>query len=190
MASRPKRWAAVAAVIGVVAMAATAWVGYGRFRPETSAASVRVVTFNRHVAPIVFQNCAGCHRPGEAAPFSLLSYQDVRKHATQIAEVTRSRQMPPWQPDAADPACGPFENERRLTDDQITLINRWAAEGQVEGDPSDLPAAPPPAGGRPRRPGDGSSARRTSSPACRRRTRCRPTAPQGRTFTGTSSSRS
>jgi tetratricopeptide (TPR) repeat protein/mono/diheme cytochrome c family protein len=147
MASGAKRWAALAAVIGVVALGATAWVGYARFRPGSSAASVRTVTFDRHIAPIVFQNCSGCHRPGEAAPFSLLSYQDVRKHATQIAEVTRSRQMPPWQPDPADPACGPFANERRLTDDQITLINRWAAEGQVEGDASDLPPAPPAAGG-------------------------------------------
>ena len=53
------------------------------------------VTFNRDVAPIMFRSCATCHRPGEAAPFSLLSYSDAKKHARQIVEVTRSRAMPP-----------------------------------------------------------------------------------------------
>jgi tetratricopeptide (TPR) repeat protein len=97
------------------------------------------VTFNKDIAPIVFQNCSPCHRPGEIGPFSLLSYQDVRKHARQIGIVTRSRYMPPWPP--AD-RPGSFENERRLTPQQIDLIAAWLKEGTPEGSPGDPPARP------------------------------------------------
>src|SRR3954466_2457199 len=69
------------------------------------------VTFNRDVAPIIFQNCSTCHRPGEAGPFPLLSYQDVKSHARQIVDVTRTRFMPPWLPAAGGYK---FEQERRL----------------------------------------------------------------------------
>src|SRR5438876_161292 len=57
------------------------------------------IAFCKDIAPVVFSHCAPCHRPGEAAPFSLLTYADVRKHARQIVEVTRSRYMPPWLPE-------------------------------------------------------------------------------------------
>src|SRR5690242_12153159 len=60
------------------------------------------VTFTEHVAPIIFRNCTSCHRPGESAPFALMSYADVRPRGRQIAAVTRSRQMPPWKADAGD----------------------------------------------------------------------------------------
>jgi tetratricopeptide (TPR) repeat protein len=96
-------------------------------------------TFNRDVAPIVFRECAPCHRPGEAAPFSLLEYREVKAHAAQIAAVTRSRFMPPWKPEAGK---GDFAGVRRLTDEQIRLIARWAENGTPEGDPRDLPPAP------------------------------------------------
>src|SRR4051794_34587221 len=56
------------------------------------------VTFNKHIAPVIFQYCSPCHRPGEAAPFSLLNYADAHKHASQIAAVTERRYMPPWLP--------------------------------------------------------------------------------------------
>src|SRR5262245_13569367 len=55
------------------------------------------ITFNKHIAPLVFERCAGCHRPGEVAPFSLLSYGDVKKRSEQIAKVTADRFMPPWK---------------------------------------------------------------------------------------------
>lgn len=97
------------------------------------------VTFNRDVAPIVFQNCAPCHRPGEAAPFSLLTYADVVKRATKIAAVTRERHMPPWLPDRGE---FPLVGERRLTDQQIDLISRWVKDRTPEGNPGDLPRAP------------------------------------------------
>jgi hypothetical protein len=95
-------------------------------------------TFNKDIAPILNENCATCHRPGQVAPFSLLSYQDAAKRAKLIASVTASRYMPPWK---AEP--GPhFLNERRLTDEQITLIRDWADQGAAEGDASDK--RPPP----------------------------------------------
>jgi hypothetical protein len=72
------------------------------------------VTFSKHIAPILFQYCAPCHRPGEAAPFSLLSYDDARKHARQMVIVTERRFMPPWPP---EPGHGDFLGARRLTVD-------------------------------------------------------------------------
>lgn len=97
------------------------------------------VTFNKHIAPLMFHYCSPCHRPGEAAPFSLLTYADVRKHASQIVTVTERRYMPPWPPEAG---YGDFAGVRRLTADQLRLIAEWVKQGSVEGDAADLPAAP------------------------------------------------
>jgi tetratricopeptide (TPR) repeat protein len=97
------------------------------------------VTFNKDVAPIVFTNCAPCHRPGEAAPFTLLSYADAVKHADGMAEETRKRHMPPWLPERGE---FPILGERRLTDDQIATIQRWVDGGKLEGDPADRPTPP------------------------------------------------
>jgi Flp pilus assembly protein TadD len=101
-----------------------------------SAASV---TFSKDVAPILFRYCAPCHRPGEIAPFSLLSYQDAQKRAAQIAIVTGKRYMPPWPP---EPGYGDFAGSQRLTDAQIDVLARWAKSGTAEGNPADLPPAP------------------------------------------------
>ena len=79
-------------------------------------------TFSKDIAPLVATHCAPCHRPGEGAPFSLLTYDEVKKHAGQIVTVTKSRFMPPWLP---EPGYGSFEGERRLSDRQIELIRRW-----------------------------------------------------------------
>ena len=97
------------------------------------------VTFNKHIAPLIFHYCSPCHRPGEAAPFSLLTYADVRKHASQIVTVTERRYMPPWPPEAG---YGDFAGERRLTADQLRLIAEWVKQGSVEGDVADLPVMP------------------------------------------------
>jgi hypothetical protein len=96
-------------------------------------------SFNRDIAPIVFEHCASCHRPGEVAPFSLLNYSDVKKRTRQIAQVTSSRFMPPWK---GVEGHGQFVGERRLSPEQIELIGRWLMQGAVEGDPRDLPPAP------------------------------------------------
>src|SRR5262245_1671761 len=68
-------------------------------------------TFDKDVAPIVFANCAPCHRPGQVAPFSLLTYADVVKHADNVVRETSKRHMPPWLPDPGD---FPIVGERRL----------------------------------------------------------------------------
>ena len=97
------------------------------------------LTFNKDIAPIVFSQCALCHHEGEVAPFPLMGYADVQKHAKQIARVTKSRFMPPWK---AEPGFGDFHGVRRLTDDQIKLISQWVEEGAVEGVTADLPTVP------------------------------------------------
>lgn len=103
--------------------------------PETSTAP----TFNKDIAPIVFNNCAVCHRPGGSGPFSLLSYSDVKRHAKQIATVTQSRYMPPWLP---APGYGDFIGARKLTDEQIGILKKWYEDGAPEGAASDLPPIP------------------------------------------------
>jgi mono/diheme cytochrome c family protein len=88
------------------------------------------VTYNRDIAPILYAHCISCHRPGEAGPFSLLTYEDARKHARQIAAVTRSRYMPPWLPEHG---YGDFAGEQRLTNAQIKTIGDWVAAGTPQG---------------------------------------------------------
>ena len=97
------------------------------------------VTFSEHIAPIVFENCVPCHRPEGSGPFPFTNYEEVNDHAGQIAEVTASRFMPPWQP---TPGYGHFVGERLLTDAQIDLISRWVASDTPEGDPQHLPPLP------------------------------------------------
>src|SRR6516164_2041949 len=97
------------------------------------------VSFNKQIAPLVYQYCSSCHRLGEAAPFPLLTYEDVRKRASQIVAVTQSRYMPPWLP---VPGYGEFAGERRLTDAQLQVLLEWLERGCPEGNPADLPPAP------------------------------------------------
>jgi mono/diheme cytochrome c family protein len=99
-------------------------------------------TFTRDVAAIVFANCSTCHRPGESAPFGLLTYRDVRARGRLIAEAVRRRHMPPWKPVYGAEGGGPFAGERRLTDAQISTIERWVDLGMPEGDPAALPKVP------------------------------------------------
>src|ERR1700683_5001674 len=96
-------------------------------------------TFNTDIAPILYANCATCHRPGEVAPFPLLTYQDAAKRAAWIAGAVSGRFMPPWK---AEPGYGDFAGERRLTDAQITLIKDWAKAGAPEGDAAAKPEPP------------------------------------------------
>src|SRR5471030_1930606 len=96
-------------------------------------------TYNKDIAPILYKNCAGCHRPGEVAPFSLLTYADTAKRAALIATVTKARVMPPWK---AEPGHGEFQDARRLTDEQIVLLQQWAGNGAPEGDAADRPTPP------------------------------------------------
>jgi mono/diheme cytochrome c family protein len=101
--------------------------------------SAKNVTFNKDIAPIFFKSCAECHRPGESAPFSVLSYKDVRPWAKSIREKVANREMPPWH---ADPHTGEWANDRRLKQQEIDAITAWIDSGAKEGDARDLPATP------------------------------------------------
>jgi hypothetical protein len=96
-------------------------------------------TYNKDIAPILYSQCALCHRPGEVAPFSLLTYRDAAKRAALIAAVTTKGFMPPWKPEAG---FGSFQHERRLTSEQISLLDEWAKAGAPEGNAADKPPAP------------------------------------------------
>ena len=102
-------------------------------------AATTAPTFYRNIAPIIYQNCSTCHRPDESGPFSLLTFDDVKKHASQIAAVTKSHFMPPWLPEAG---YGEFDEERRLSNAQIQLIQTWVKAGAPAGNPAD--GSPPP----------------------------------------------
>ncbi len=97
------------------------------------------LTFAKDIAPIVFQNCSDCHRPGEVAPFPLLNYEDVRKKAKTIVKVVDKRFMPPWKAEAGLQA---YHDERRLSGDQIGMIKQWVEEGMKEGEAAQLPPLP------------------------------------------------
>jgi mono/diheme cytochrome c family protein len=104
-----------------------------------SFASAAAPTFNKDVAPIVFNHCTSCHRPGEIGPFPLVNFNDVKKRARQIEDVTEDKLMPPWK---ATEDYGHFVGERRLSKAQIDTIKAWVAGGMAEGDAKDLPAMP------------------------------------------------
>src|SRR5215471_25831 len=99
----------------------------------------RRVTFTKDVAPIFYSNCVQCHKPGDIAPMSLLSYKDSRPWARSIREMVASRQMPPWH---ADPRYGRFANDKQLSLREIDTVVAWVDQGAAEGDPKDLPPVP------------------------------------------------
>jgi hypothetical protein len=103
------------------------------------AAADTTPTFNKDVAPILYQNCASCHRPGEIAPMPLLTYAQTRPWAASIREKVSSGQMPPWH--SVEPH-GTFSNDRRLSEADKQTLLRWVANGAPQGNPRDLPALP------------------------------------------------
>src|SRR5712671_778251 len=115
------------AVVGVIAA------------PQAPGSAAVVPTFSHDVAPILYNKCVSCHRPGEVAPMSLITYQDARPWARSIREKVAARIMPPW---FADPAYGHFRNDRSLTQKEIDTIEKWANAGARQGNPADLPPLP------------------------------------------------
>ena len=99
------------------------------------------VTFTKDVAPIIFNKCANCHRPGEVAPMPLTSYAEVRPWSKAIREEVVERKMPPW---FADPntSTAHFSNDRRLSEHEIKTITTWVDAGVPKGDDNDLPKMP------------------------------------------------
>jgi len=125
-------------VIWLKRMSVILWLVAEPVTGQTTSPPIPTPTFHEHVAPILYTHCAPCHRPGQSAPFSLLGFADAKKHATDLADVTRRRYMPPWLPESH----GEFEGERRLTEPQIAVFQQWAAGGAPEGDPAKAPPAP------------------------------------------------
>jgi hypothetical protein len=117
--------------IGAVAIGIFCAFTYSR------AGDLPSVTFTKDVAPVLQKNCQGCHRPGEAAPFSLLGYEQARPWAKAMKEAVRLRKMPPW---FADPHYGAFSNDRSLSQKEIETITAWVDAGAPQGDPKDMPA--------------------------------------------------
>ncbi len=107
--------------------------------PQQTASAPAAPTFSADVAPIMYAKCVTCHRPGEVAPMSLITYRDVRPWASSIREKVTSRVMPPWH---ADRQYGAFRNEQSLTQSEIDTIVTWANAGAPEGNPSRMPALP------------------------------------------------
>ncbi len=99
---------------------------------DSQRAAADAPTFSRDVAPIFYNRCVSCHRPGELAPMSLITYSDVRPWASAIREKVTTRVMPPWH---ADPQYGSFRNDLSLTQREIDTIAAWAGAGAREGNP-------------------------------------------------------
>lgn len=99
-----------------------------------AAAPVPEPTFYKDVLPILQSNCQGCHRPGEAAPMSLMTYEAARPYAKSIRAAVLTKQMPPW---FADPHFGKFSNDRTLSDADVKTLVAWVDSGAKAGSPND-----------------------------------------------------
>src|SRR4029453_17041626 len=118
-----------------VACFALVILALGAARPRAATSP----TFTKDVAPILYSSCVSCHRAGEVAPMSLLSYEDVRPWAKSIRLKVANREMPPW---GADPRFGTFKDDRSLTPEQIDTIAKWVDAGAPKGRGAALPPAP------------------------------------------------
>lgn len=115
-------------ITGTIAFAACATAALAADAP---------VTFHKDVLPVLQANCQSCHRPGEVAPMSLLTYSDARPYARAIKNAVATGKMPPW---FADPNVGHFKNAKILSPEAIRVLTAWAEDGAIEGDPKDAPA--------------------------------------------------
>jgi len=124
-------------IVATAALGLFALIASVQTDAQTKAAAVP--TFAKDVAPIFYKSCTNCHRPGEIAPMSLLTYKDARPWAKSIATQVSKGAMPPWH---ADPAHGDFLNDRRLSEAEKSTVIAWATAGAPEGNPGDLPTPP------------------------------------------------
>jgi hypothetical protein len=104
-----------------------------------SASAATAPTFTKDVAPILYNRCLECHRPGEAGPMAFRTYQETRPWAKAIKQAVMTHNMPPWY---ADPTIDHFKNDRHLTDQEVATITQWVDAGAPEGKKSDLPKLP------------------------------------------------
>ena len=112
------------------------WLCSVGFATSLFAANSPAPTYTRNVAPIIQKDCQVCHRPGEAGPFSMLTYEQTRPWAAAIKEAVKLKKMPPW---FADPAYGKFSNSTALSPAEIDTIVAWVNAGAPKGDPKDMP---------------------------------------------------
>ncbi|HEY1040519.1 MAG TPA: hypothetical protein VGF30_13990 [Bacteroidia bacterium] len=98
-----------------------------------------LVTYSEHIAPILYKNCTNCHRPGEAGPFNLITYNDAKLAANKIKFAVETKYMPPWP---ADPAYSHFIGEKTLTQGEIDLVKKWVTQGKLQGDSTKAPPVP------------------------------------------------
>ena len=143
-AAAPSKLASVAIFIcGVILGGITlASLQSGIARASVTPAAIQVTidpTWSHDVVPILYKNCASCHHPGGAGPFSLLTYADAKRWGAQAVKVTQSRYMPPWLP---EPGYGEFADNRRLPDRDLATLRKWFNAGMPEGNASDAPKAP------------------------------------------------
>jgi len=129
----------ICATSSLIFIVATLYASGPGAAKSANAQNSALTTFTRDIAPIVFRSCAPCHHPGEAAPFSLVTYGDAKSHARQIADVTRKRLMPPWLP-SADGLL--FAEDVHLSEQDIAQFQKWLDDGLREGDLADLPPVP------------------------------------------------
>src|SRR5580698_7745850 len=115
------------------------WIIIAALFPATVFAQTSKPTFGKDIAPIFYARCAMCHRPGEVAPMSLMSYTDARPWARAIKVQVATRTMPPWH---AEGEAGKWRNDRRLSQAEIDKIVAWVDAGAPRGDDSDMPVAP------------------------------------------------
>ncbi len=129
----------------------TAWISYLSLEDTPLSAALlsersihlttkgKKIVFTKDIAPLIFKNCTPCHREGQVAPFTLITYENVRKHSKEIVQLTTNRQMPPWK---AKHGYGNFIGERRLSNEQIKMIAEWVKSGMEPGEEKDMPPIP------------------------------------------------
>ena len=130
---KPRALRTPTATFALLAALATALVA------TSPAAAADEPTYTRDIAPIFFKNCVQCHRTGEVAPMSLMTYREARPWARSIARAVENRDMPPWSGESDKHV---WSNDLSLTDNEIATIVDWAKSGAPQGDPADLPEAP------------------------------------------------
>ena len=128
----------VAALFGSLSLVAFSGCGDGNPGGAPDTSEPRRLTFNQDIAPLVFEQCTPCHRPGQQTPLPLLNYEDVRRRSGQLLVSLLRRTMPPWLP---DPASNAFLNAKLLPPDQIAMFQQWVDDGEPEGEPAP-PAVP------------------------------------------------
>ena len=108
----------------------------GKDQGNLAKPSITRITFNRHIAPILHEQCVSCHHEGPGPSFSLVRYGEVKERADALLRAVQNESMPPWLPDRGAPR---LVGERGLAPGQIALIREWIGEGTLEGEPEDLP---------------------------------------------------